>query len=344
MPDAPPNLAWRFAFTDDGAAPHAVAQIRSTNADFQVIEMLGFEPSGEGEHDLVEIEKDGQNTDFVARRLADYAGVPRRDVSYSGLKDRNAVTRQWFSIRRPPRTPIDWPAINCDGIRVLRHSAHSRKLKRGSHRSNRFRIVLRNLVDRDGALAGRLERIAAEGFPNYFGEQRFGRGARNLERAAELFAGRRLAREPRSMAISAARSLLFNEVLSQRVADGTWRQLLAGDLANLDGTGSVFAVTESDDALRQRLEDLDVHPTGPLWGRSGTRAESVARDLEQRVAAQHPDYVAGLEACASAARRALRERARGLCWERAESTLTLEFELGRGSYATALLRELVRLQ
>ena len=335
---APPDLAWRCAFTDDAVKAAAVARIRATNDDFRVTEILGFEPSGEGEHDLVEIEKDGQNTDYVARRMADYAGVHRRDVSYSGLKDRHAITRQWFSVRRPPRARVDWEAFRIDGVRVLRHAAHSRKLKRGSHRANRFRIVLRDLEDPDGTLVDRLKRLSDNGFPNYFGEQRFGRGGRNLERAEALFSGHRLAREPRSMAISAARSLLFNAVLSRRVADGTWSRLIEGELANLDGTGSVFAIAEPDAELRKRAAELDIHPTGPLWGRTGTKATLRVRELELAVAATY------LEECAAPARRALRERARCLDWEQTSATLSLEFELGRGSFATALLRELVTLR
>ena len=202
----------------------------------------------------------------------------------------------------------------------------------------------RDLEDPDGTLVDRLKRLSDNGFPNYFGEQRFGRGGRNLERAEALFSGHRLAREPRSMAISAARSLLFNAVLSRRVADGTWSRLIEGELANLDGTGSVFAIAEPDAELRKRAAELDIHPTGPLWGRTGTKATLRVRELELAVAATYPDAASGLEGCAAPARRALRERARCLDWEQTSATLSLEFELGRGSFATALLRELVTLR
>jgi tRNA pseudouridine13 synthase len=331
---------WQRAY----GSVETTARIRLSCEDFQVTELLGFEPQGDGEHDYLWIEKEGQNTVWVAGLLAKFAGIRESDVGFSGLKDRHAVTRQWFSVRRPGGIKPDWNGFGAQGVRILETARHGRKLRRGAHRANRFRIVLRELPGQSPALAAKLALIREQGVPNYFGEQRFGHEARNLRLAEKLFAGRRLPRNQRSIALSAARSYLFNLLLAQRVCDDTWNRLLPGDLANLDGSGSVFAVDAVDDELAARADRLDLHPTGPLWGSDGTQVSGDVASLEQSVIDRHAELARGLESQrVEQSRRALRVRAAELTWHVAdERTLSLEFTLGRGSFATALLRELVR--
>ena len=322
----------------------ATARIRLSCEDFQVTELLGFAPQGDGEHDFLWIEKEGQNTAWVAGLLAKFAGIREPDVGFAGLKDRHAVTRQWFSVRRPGEVKPDWSAFRAEGVRILEITRHGRKLKRGAHRANRFRIVLRDLSGPASAVAAKLVVIREHGAPNYFGEQRFGQGARNLRLAEELFAGRRLRRNQRSMALSAARSYLFNLVLERRVSDGTWNRLLPGDLANLDGSGSVFPVDTVDDELEARAAKLDLHPTGPLRGSGRSQVSGDVAGLEQSIIDRHAELASGLESQrVEESRRALRVRASDLTWHAPdERTLSIEFTLGRGSFATALLRETVR--
>ena len=329
--------AWARALGE----PLATARIRSTPADFLVIEELGFEPCGDGEHDYLFLEKTGQSTERVAGELARFAGVRRAAVGYSGMKDRQAVTRQWFSVPRTPAGAADWQLFHCAGVSVLSCQQHARKLKRGVHRRNRFRLVLRDVEDPSDSLDERLRCLREEGMPNYFGEQRFGWSGGNLSMAESLFAGRRLARHKRSIALSAARSLIFNDVLSARVQDGSWGALQDGDVAGLDGTGSVFTVDAVDDELRSRAAALDLHPTGPLWGAGDTPASGAVAALEAATATQHAGLAAGLEKHTKRARRALRCRIADLEWQADGNVLTLGFVLPRGSFATALLRELV---
>jgi tRNA pseudouridine13 synthase len=321
----------------------ATARIRSSCQDFQVTELLGFEPQGDGEHDFLWIEKEGQNTIWVAGLLAKFAGLREPDVGFAGRKDRHAVTRQWFSVRRPGGVKPDWNGFRAEGVRILEVTRHGRKLKRGAHRGNRFRIVLRDLVD-PVSVAAKLAMIRAQGVPNYFGEQRFGRDGGNLRLAEKLFARRRLSRSQRSMALSAARSYLFNLVLERRVSDGTWNRLLPGDLANLDGSGSVFPVDTVDDELAVRADQLDLHPTGPLWGSGQSRASGDVARLEQSIIERHAELASGLESQrVEQSRRALRVRASDLTWQAPdERTLSVEFTLGLGAFATALLREVLR--
>ncbi|MEM9208005.1 MAG: tRNA pseudouridine(13) synthase TruD, partial [Pseudomonadota bacterium] len=190
-------------------------------------------------------------------------------------------------------------------------------------------------------LPTRLDALAEDGAPNYFGEQRFGRDGQNVEIAQRLFAGARVPRRERSIGLSAARSFLFNEILANRVAAGRWGALIPGDVANLDGRNSVFAVDVVDVELERRCRALDIHPTGPLWGRGGPGSAGDAAALETSLVAGYPALVAGLEAMTELMRRPLRMRVESLQWHRQEDTVTLAFDLRRGSFATAVLRELV---
>jgi len=313
-------------------SPLFAATIRSTAAEFDVSEELGFNCSGDGEHDYLFIEKIGTNTEWLARQLAGFADVPARDVGYSGLKDRHAVTRQWFSV--PRWNQPDWAAFDVDGAKVLEVNRNARKLRRGGHRGNRFRIVLRGSIPVPEAVEARLHTIKTTGVPNYFGEQRFGRSGGNVELANAWAAGKRLARHKRSIAISSARSYLFNERLAVRVADGSWNQIFAGDVANLDGTGSVFEVEQLDDELCERCDVLDIHPTGVLWGDGSARDDAPSG---------HDDWLTALgNARVQAARRSLRLRVGDLAWQFDNDTLTLEFALCRGAFATSVLREVAK--
>lgn len=321
--------------------PPLQAQLRSQPDDFFVDEDLGFAPDGSGEHVFVRVEKRAANTEWVARALAQFAGVPVESVSYAGLKDRHAVTRQSYSVALPIKRELDWQTLVHDEFRVLEACRHSRKLRRGALRGNRFRIVLREATgDRDAA-AARLAAIAARGVPNYFGEQRFGRGGDNLARAAAMFDGRRVSRHERGLLLSAARAQLFNDVLAARVADNTWDGALTGEVWMLDGSQSIFGPETLSADLQTRLAVGDIHPTGPLWGRGTLRSGDAVAQREQAAAAQQATLARGLEqAGLTQERRSLRLRAQELDWHWDGDALVVAFALPAGCYATALLREL----
>ncbi len=332
---------WQRAFGEPVASCH----IRKANADFQVSEQLGFELSGDGEQDYLQIEKDGANTAWVAHGLAKYAGIAASDVGFAGLKDRHAVTKQWFSARRPAGNKADWLKLDMTGVRVLQEGRHRRKLRRGAHAGNRFRVALRNLTETRGGLRERLAEIRDAGVPNYFGEQRFGRDGGNLGLAGDLFAGRRLSRGKRGMALSAARSFLFNHILEDRVRSGTWNSLLPGDCASLDGSGSIFHVSGVDDELLRRSDELDIHPSGGLWGAGSVLSDGDIAEREKSVVSHFPELVHGLaNERLEHARRALRLAVREFAWERDGDTLWLQFYLVRGGFATAVLREIARYE
>jgi len=322
------------------------ACIRESPADFVVTEILTIDFKDDGEHDWLWVEKTGANTQWVAGRLAAHAGVPVRDVGFAGLKDRHAITRQWFSIRRPAARGTDWEVFSADGVRILEQHRHRRKLQRGTHDGNAFRIALRGgkVEARRDSIAARLAAIDTGGVPNYFGAQRFGRDAANIEFSRALFAGRRVSRAQRSIALSAARALIFNDIVDARVRAATWNAIQPGELANLDGSGSVFAVDDVNAEIARRCAELDIHPSGTLWGDGAPCTTQTVATLETAVASAHEDLCDGLvRAGVKAATRPLRMRVHELSWDIDDDTLWLEFRLGRGSYATAVLREVAEL-
>lgn len=312
---SPWSLAWPRAL--GGAAVEA--DFRSCAEDFQVYEQATPDADEKGEHVYLQLQKRAANTPWVARQLAGLAGVRVQDVGFCGLKDRHALTTQWFSVWLGQKPEPEWQAVNSDEITLLRHYRGARKLRRGDHSGNRFAIRLRNIRgDRDAA-EQRLAQLGC-GVPNYFGEQRFGRDGSNLDAARQLLTATnaRLPRSQRAFAISAARSWLFNQVLAQRVRRGDWRQSLSGESAPL--------------------------PTGPLWGRgrNPSRLEQLA--LEQSLLAPWGDWCEWLEHCGlSQERRALilRPVAFEYVWQGED--LSLRFTLPVGGFATALLRELAGL-
>ena len=333
-----PVVSWCRAYGD---APFA-GQIKSQAEDFRVTEVLGFAADGEGEHDFLWIEKTNANTGWVARALARHAGVPLRDVGFCGQKDRLAVTRQWFSIRRPGDAEDIWKDFAAADFVILQRTRHRKKLKRGAHRGNQFRIVVRSAEIDLPAVSNRLQRVGEEGVPNYFGPQRFGFDGNNLALATALFDGRRFPREKRSMALSSARSFLFNEILQARIKNDTWTRVCDGDLLALDGSNSIFSASPVDDALLSRLRELDVHPTGALWGQGGLKGASETTALEESVVSGHGALRDGLEkAGLKMERRAMRTKVEDLVWEFGDGFVVLEFQLARGCFATSVLQEIV---
>lgn len=319
------------------------ARLKSVAEDFQVDEVMDIPFSGEGEHLWLWLEKRLLNTEEVALRLAKAAGVPLKQISYAGLKDRHALTRQWFSIHLPGKT-ADLSGLECAQLRLLRTERHSRKLQRGAHAANGFLIRLTDLRADHAELEARLQCIAQQGVPNYFGVQRFGDQGRNLQHAqhyaqlAELPQKRNL----RSRLLSVARSHLFNRILAQRVADATWQTALVGDALSFTQSRSFFIATEQD-TQDPRLAQLDLHPTGALWGEGELPTQGVMREMELGLAEQVQPLPTWLEqAGLRQERRILRLPVSDLQWQfPAQDCLELQFTLPTGCFATAVVRELV---
>lgn len=322
---------------------HAEATFKQLPEDFTVVEQLPFELSGEGEHAWLQIKKRNANTDWVAGMLASYAGVKKMAVGYAGLKDRNAVTTQWFSVHLPGNDSIDWNSMSIEGVELLQSTRHRRKLQRGALEFNHFTIRLRAINADMQELSERCDLIRRQGVPNYFGEQRFGRDFANLSNAERMFTrpDKCLPRHKRSLYLSAARSWLFNVLLSERVKTGTWNRRMDGDVFMLDGRSACF----SDDGsaqLNQRLEQGEIHPTGVLWGDGNNMAARDCLSFEMSAIERYPVLKQGLiDARIEQQRRALRLMVRDLAWSAEGDDVLFDFSLPAGAYATMVLREMV---
>jgi tRNA pseudouridine13 synthase len=332
---------WPYVY----GSPSGSGKLRCVPDDFKVFEILSFEPSGEGEHAFLQVQKCGQNTEYVARQLAQVAGVRQRDVGYAGLKDRHAVTTQWFSVWLPGKSDPDWSVLENQAIKVLQAVRHARKLKRGVLSGNRFAITIRDWQGNKERLITQLTAIKTNGIANYYGEQRFGHSGQNVANALAMFRSKRVKREQRSLYLSAARSYLFNQILSSRVSAGTWNKALPGDTFVFDGSHSCFQSQQPDDDILRRIESKTIHPSGVLWGKGSQDVDLDALRIEKDVINANAELAEGLIASGvERSRRALRVNVDNLEWMFINpSQLLLTFTLPAGSYATALLREVIHM-
>ncbi|NVJ67244.1 MAG: tRNA pseudouridine(13) synthase TruD [Gammaproteobacteria bacterium] len=327
--------------------PAGTAKFRSLLEDFVVEETLRFEPSNEGAHHLLYIEKQNVNTDIVCHKLRRFADVKPLDIGYAGKKDRFAIARQWFSVQLPMLKEIDWQAFNDDEVTVLEATRHDKKLRIGAVKENHFTITLRDFVGDKSLLAEKLNTIQEKGFPNYFGEQRFGHNGDNLTRGLDLLASnKRLKnRNLQGLLFSAVRSALFNHQVSQRVETGHFNELLLGDYVQLDGSESGFVVEDLAKEVA-RYEQKDIHPCASLPGRGRSKLQQDALTLEDKDLLEFAEVIDGL------GRKGLQWDTRSirvfpksviLNWLD-EDTIKLEFSLPKGAFATSFLRELFDLK
>lgn len=331
--------------------PGVTGVLKAQNTDFCVDEIMPVQPKGEGEHLWLKIEKNGSNTDWVAQQLARLAGLKSVAVSYAGMKDRHAVTTQWFSLHLPGMPDPDLSTLerqNQDSseFRVLESIRHDRKLKRGALSGNRFRINITNLKGDLDSLQSSLEAIKQAGVPNYFGEQRFGREMGNLYKAEKMFQGemKKLKKLQRGLYLSAARSWIFNSLISRRINDQNWSSPLKGEVYMLNGKSACFP----DDDFKQnaqRLIDQELHLTGPLWGEGESMVTHEVLALEQELAQSFPLLCEGLEAARmKQERRAMRLIPDNMSWDIQQDQLQIGFDLPAGAFATMVLRECVKTE
>lgn len=310
---------WKLAWNRAWGGPVGSGRLRCDNADFEVSEELGWTPLGVGEHLLLYLEKNGDNTDYVARSIAELAGCRGQDVGYCGRKDRHAITRQWFSVPCSPSEEIRLSTTVKRHWRLLETSRHERKLRRGQHGRNHFRIRVRLLNADADALARRWHWVVANGCPNYFGSQRFGKDGYNLDAACRLDPGslrRPRARARSGMLLSAARAWLFNEWLEHRLEAGTWRERHEGDPGP--------------------------DPSGPLPGDDACGSGPPLSEREMAFARQHPHFMALFRATRMQPdRRALVLKPLNCTLEHEGDAALLQFALPVGAFATAIVNELL---
>jgi tRNA pseudouridine13 synthase len=324
------------------------AVIRAEPSDFQVAEVLPFEPDGVGSHAWLYIQKTNTNTDWLATELAKFSGVKPVDVGYAGLKDRHGVTSQWFSVNLQGIEEPNWSAFENDSIRILEHTYHGKKLKRGVLKGNRFMLTLTQLKGDRESWESSLARVKYQGVPNYFAEQRFGHQMNNLRKVEAWFEqGKKpKKRNQKSIYLSAARSWLFNLIVAQRIENKQFDRALTGDLMLLAGTkASHFHIEQLDDSITNRLVEHDIQITAALCGRGNPQNTDDSLAVEQQVTDQWQLWIDGVNrAGVDRSYRAIRVLPQQMNWKISDDQhLTIEFELPAGSYATAVLREIAAI-
>lgn len=324
--------------------PQQAGRLKTEFADFIVREELGYPLAGEGEFVAVKVRKTNANTLFVGEQLAKFVGISAKNMSYAGLKDRHAVTEQWFCLHLAGKETPDFSAFECEGVEILEVTRHNRKIRTGALEGNYFELLLRDVEETD-ELKQRLNQLQAVGFPNYFTEQRFGRDGHNLTQAQRWASGEISVkdRKKRSFYLSAARSEVFNLVVSQRIADQQMQTVLLGDYLQLAGSNSFFEVKAEDLVQsQQRLDENDVLLTAPLIGENSL--EQKGNEREKAIVAQHENLISLMKKeRMNAARRAILCKPQDLHWQFEAEGLRITFFLNSGSYATGLVRELIIL-
>ena len=325
--------------------PLGQGRLKANPEDFLVVEDLGFAPDGEGEHVLVRILKNGCNTRFVADALAKFLKIHAREVSFAGQKDKHAVTEQWLCARVPGKEMPDLSKFQLEGCQVLEYARPKRKLRLGALKGNQFTLILREISDRDD-VEKRLQAIADGGVPNYFGAQRFGIGGSNLLGAlrwAESGAPVR-DRNKRSFWLSAARSALFNQIVSERLKKPDFNQVVDGDALQLSGRGSWFVATDDELAVLQaRVDARELMITAALPGSGDWGTQRTALEFEQTTLAEETALQSLLlREKVEAARRAQLLYPQQFSWNWWDDvTVELRFWLPAGSFATSVVRELI---
>ena len=333
--------------------PESTGLLRSEMSDFKVFEVLPYQPNGEGEHLYIHIRKTGANTVFVARELAKYFNIKEGLVSYAGLKDRYAVTEQWFGVHVPGKAVFDLSDLSIEGVEVLSYKRHNKKLRTGALSGNNFELTLKNVTN-IVTLEKRWQEIVSEGVPNYFGEQRFGIDGGNIERSIALFSGTKIKdKKKRGIYLSAARSYLYNQVIHSRIQLGVFNKPSKGDVMMLAGTQSVFLVDELDAKIKQRFVEKDIDITAPMWGAGELMTTDDPKALESKIANENSEIAIGLPRFGlKQERRKIRLNISNPSIEilhesnsisaDTPSSVKIKFFLPAGCYATTVLRELIQ--
>jgi tRNA pseudouridine13 synthase len=338
---------------DDAASiPHLTADVPGVGGrikvhpqDFEVEEIPAYEPSGAGDHLYLWIEKTDLGAEYFVRQVARRLNIPNGEVGTAGLKDRRAVTRQWISVPGACESAVS--QLDGDGVRVLRVSRHTNKLKPGHLKGNQFRILIRD-ASPSIETTPILNRIRAQGLPNFYGPQRFGRDGETARLGMALLRGEPTkVRNPflKKLALSAAQSQLFNDYLSRRMADGLFRAVLSGDVMAKWPAGGMFTA-EDVPAEQARFDRRETVTAGPMFGRKTFPAKGDAAEREARVldtAGLSRSSFEGFGKLVTGTRRHNLVYIDDLSaiWD--SEGLRLTFTLPAGSYATVLLREVMKV-
>ncbi|MDD9177944.1 MULTISPECIES: tRNA pseudouridine(13) synthase TruD [Aliivibrio] len=339
MSDIMSTFSWLYG------KPVATGKLKQLPEHFIVKEVLGFTFTGKGEHLMVKIRKTGENTKYVANELAKFCGVKSKDISWAGLKDRHAITEQWLSVHLPKSDHLKFALFEAThpGVEILEMTRHNKKLRPGDLLGNSFQLIATEVSDMEDVLA-RLEKVKLTGVPNYFGAQRFGHEGNNVTEARRW--GRENVRTrdntKRSFYLSAARSWIFNHIVSQRITEGYFTQPVDGDIL-LDENGRTVNENVTSEENIQKVQNGDWSISAALAGDNQLPTSETALTLEQPQLDAEPDLMALIRGNRMRhERRAVELHPENLSWSAEGDTLTLNFSLTSGSFATVIMRELLQ--
>lgn len=339
MSDIMSNFSWLYG------KPVATGKLKQLPEHFIVKEVLGFTFTGKGEHLMVKIRKTGENTKYVANELAKFCGVKSKDISWAGLKDRHAITEQWLSVHLPKSDHLKFALFEAThpGVEILEMTRHNKKLRPGDLLGNSFQLIATEVTDMDDVLS-RLDKVKVSGVPNYFGSQRFGHEGNNVTEARRW--GRENVRTrdntKRSFYLSAARSWIFNHIVSQRITEGYFTQPVDGDIL-LDQNGRTVNENVTSEENIQKVQNGDWSISAALAGDNQLPTSETALTLEQPQLDAEPDLMALIRGNRMRhERRAIELHPENLSWSAEGDTLTLNFSLTSGSFATVIMRELLQ--
>jgi tRNA pseudouridine13 synthase len=320
--------------------------IKQSPEDFFVDEIPAYETSGEGEFLFLHVEKRGIPTPDLIRHIEQVLSLKPFDIGCAGRKDANAVTRQYLSVPASASDLID--KIDSEQIKVLSAERHTNKLKTGHHRGNRFRIVVRDAVANADQLARSLvTEIEQSGFPNYFGEQRFGNAGTTDDLGFRLLRGervRRMSRDGLRFTLSAVQSRLFNAWVADRISDGLSRQVLDGDVMQVTASKGPFVVTDIT-AEQTRYDSHETVLSGPIFGPKMKQPEGIPGEREQAILDR---FNLPREAFSKFKKLTLGTRRPMVIWpddlavQNVRNGIEFSFTLPSGVYATCLMRELLK--
>ncbi|MBY5947471.1 tRNA pseudouridine(13) synthase TruD [Photobacterium rosenbergii] len=333
------NFSWLYG------KPSCQGRIKVEPEDFVVKENLGFEFAGVGEHFMVKIRKTGENTKYVVNELAKACGVKSRDVSWAGLKDRHAVTEQWLSVHLPGKPDPDLAQFVAEhpGVEVLETARHDKKLRPGDLSGNWFQLTLRELDQPEDVLA-RLAQVQQLGVPNYFGEQRFGHGGNNVTKARAWGNDEFRVRDKskRSFYLSAARSWMFNLILSARIEQHTVHTVMDGDLLDVEGDDRDRLVEADIAQWQQAVDNGTASITAPMMGDNALPTSGQTEAFEMAIVEQEPHLLKLVrDNRMRHERRPLLLKPQDMAWQQDGDTVTVSFALPAGCFATAVVRELM---
>jgi len=336
-----------FPFLLDGYPP-LCAGIKARPEDFVVEEVLGHEPCGEGDYLYLFVEKRNLSMEQLVAVVRATTGASQVVVGYAGLKDKAAITRQWISLPAEFSTAPD--AVRSSQVRVLKFARHGSPLKIGKLSGNRFDILLRGASPKAaGQVADAVLALARRGMANLYGPQRFGRDYEAPRVGLDVALGRMdasgMSRLKRRFVVSAVQAHLFNRYCLERHKYVGLNRAVPGDILKGAGTGGELERTREPAKAQARIDAGDAVITGPMYGRKLMRADDRAGVMEGEILSMHSlDFQSfdGFYRLGAGSRRPLLVRPTDISVEPAPDGIRLRFFLPAGSFATTLLRELLR--